>query len=63
MDIKEAFNDLLTNWSILAPEDRQKYRVAKSKYINGTGSVSEGMMREILIKAGYLENWKKPKKH
>lgn len=73
MTLIEAFNDLLANWDKLPKEFREKYKSYKSKYENQDKKtkevkkksmvyVGQSKMREMLIKAGYSETWKKLKK-
>lgn len=73
MTLTEAFDNLLANWQQLPAEYREKYKSYKSKYENQDKKtkevkqksmvyVGQSKMREMLIKAGYLETWKKLKK-
>lgn len=67
MTLTEAFNDLLNNWKELPKEFRDKYRSYRSKYNKSlkdakAEKIGEGIMREMLLKAGYSEVWKVFKK-
>jgi hypothetical protein len=66
MNLMEAFEHLLKNWESQAPEFVQKYKSYKSKYLakkSGRGEgIGEKKMREMLVEAGYTEEWVAPKK-
>ncbi len=76
MILHRAFDELLKNWSALpgigtglteaqAEEERRafrlKYKSYRSHYINGTHTVGNKIMREMLEKAGFNENYTLPK--
>lgn len=56
MKLHKAFKHLVKNWNNQSDEFRNKYRVYKSRFLND-GPVSDSKIREILIEAGYSEEW------
>ena len=67
MTLIEAFNDLLANWTEFNKDFRDKYRSYRSKYNKSlkdkkAEKIGEGIIREMLLKAGYSETWKRFKK-
>lgn len=64
MTLEESFLHLIENWKQQTPEYKEKYKSYKSKYLRSqtdseTESIGEGKMREMLLNAGYKENWSK----
>ena len=64
MNIEQAFLTLcLHDWKSLPLEARQRHKFAKSKFLkhrnNGPvkNKIGESTMRELLLLAGYRENW------
>jgi hypothetical protein len=57
MTIEQAFKKLLSEWEDLPKEYRDKYRSYRSKHLKGEEPIGVGKMREMLLKAGYKENW------
>jgi hypothetical protein len=63
MDIIEAFTKLIDTWEKQPSDFRNKYKSYKSKFLAGNfREVGHRKMREILIEAGFKENWKAPKR-
>lgn len=60
MTIHEAFKELLDNWSNQPKEFREKYKSYRSKHLKGVEPIGIGKIREILLEAGYKENWLMP---
>lgn len=63
MTIQQAFKHLLDNWGNQDVKYVTKYRVYKSRFLNLSGNqtkkVSQDKMRQMLLEAGYKENWSK----
>lgn len=57
MTINQAFKQLLNNWKKHPKEYRDKYRSYRSKHLSKIEPIGIGKMREMLLKAGYNENW------
>lgn len=58
MTIQQAFKHLTDNWKEQPKEFRDKYRSYRSKFKAGNKrEVGFRKMHEILIEAGYKENW------
>jgi hypothetical protein len=63
MTIDQAFEHLLNKWKEQKKDFRDKYRSYRSKFQSGKfKEVGHRKMREILLEAGYKENWEAPKK-
>ena len=64
MTINQAFLTLcLHDWKKLPKETRQKYKTQKSRFLKyrnqgeERNKVGKSTMRELLLMAGYEENW------
>lgn len=57
MTIEKAFDELLKNWDGQSKEFKAKYHSYRSHYVNGTHTVGLKIKREMLLKAGWKENY------
>lgn len=57
MTLERAFDELLKNWSAQEKDFKDKYRSYRSNYINKTNFVGVKIKREMLMEAGWDENW------
>lgn len=62
---EQALEDLFNNWDKQDSEFIKKWKMYKSRHLNKSGrqtkKVSKDKLSEMLLEAGYTENWTKPK--
>jgi hypothetical protein len=61
MNFQEALNDLFAKWSEQDMGFVKKYKSYKSRHLNNSGrmkkKVSKDKLSQMLIEAGYKEDW------
>jgi phosphopentomutase len=62
MTIDQAFKELIKNWKEQDAPFKNKYRSYKSKYLKSlkdkkSEKIGLGKIREMLLEAGYKEDW------